>query len=110
MTEFSISRRQALGALAALGASALLPAAAQSGAYPSRPIELIVPFAAGGEGHDQLDGPAGIGTGLGGGRQQGACAKGSERAQGLAAGDGKFGHERSPLNRRTVSRAGCWRP
>ncbi|NYE22102.1 tripartite tricarboxylate transporter substrate binding protein [Pigmentiphaga litoralis] len=48
MTEFSISRRQALGALAALGASALLPAAAQSGAYPARPIELIVPFAAGG--------------------------------------------------------------
>ena len=48
MTHPNLSRRQAMGALAALGAGAFLPAAAQSGVYPSRPVELIVPFAAGG--------------------------------------------------------------
>ncbi|MGJ7545812.1 tripartite tricarboxylate transporter substrate binding protein [Variovorax sp. LT1R16] len=42
------TRRSACGALAALMAGAVLPASAQSGAYPNRPIELIVPFAAGG--------------------------------------------------------------
>ena len=44
----SMNRRHACTALAAMSAGALLPAAAQTGAYPSKPIELIVPFAAGG--------------------------------------------------------------
>ena len=43
-----ISRRQALGSIAALGASGVLPAAAQTTAFPSRPIRLIVPQAPGG--------------------------------------------------------------
>jgi tripartite-type tricarboxylate transporter receptor subunit TctC len=42
------TRRHACGTIAALLAGAALPAAAQQGAYPNRPIELIVPFAAGG--------------------------------------------------------------
>ncbi|MFC5521805.1 Bug family tripartite tricarboxylate transporter substrate binding protein [Polaromonas jejuensis] len=43
-----LRRRALCETLAALVAGAVLPAAAQSGAYPNRPIELIVPFAAGG--------------------------------------------------------------
>lgn len=43
------TRRHFIESLAALAATAALPAAAQTGgAYPQRPIELIVPFAAGG--------------------------------------------------------------
>lgn len=43
------SRRQFIGSMGALAAATALPAAqAQSGAWPQRPIELIVPFAAGG--------------------------------------------------------------
>lgn len=37
-----------MGSLAALSAATALPALAQGGTYPHRPIELIVPFAAGG--------------------------------------------------------------
>lgn len=45
---FPISRRQAIRNVAvAVGGTALMPAFAQSG-YPNKPIELIVPFAAGG--------------------------------------------------------------
>ena len=44
----TMHRRAFMGAAAALGAGATLPALAQNGAYPQRPIELIVPFAAGG--------------------------------------------------------------
>jgi tripartite-type tricarboxylate transporter receptor subunit TctC len=43
-----LNRRAACQAFAALAAVMALPASAQSGAYPNRPIELIVPFAAGG--------------------------------------------------------------
>ncbi len=42
----AIDRRRAVQSLAALAASSMLPARAQ--AYPGKPIELIVPFAAGG--------------------------------------------------------------
>ena len=44
------SRRQIIRSLAALAATPVLPAMAQApaGAWPQRPIELIVPFAAGG--------------------------------------------------------------
>ncbi len=42
------SRRQALGLIAAFAASSVLPAAAQTTAFPSRPIRLIVPQALGG--------------------------------------------------------------
>ena len=42
------SRRQALGFIAALAASSVLPAAAQTTPFPSRPIRLIVPQAPGG--------------------------------------------------------------
>lgn len=44
------SRRQFIHSLAALAATPVLPAMAQApaGAWPQRPIELIVPFAAGG--------------------------------------------------------------
>lgn len=48
MTISPFTRRHALGALAALGGSALLPAAAQPGTYPHKPIEFIVPFPPGG--------------------------------------------------------------
>ncbi|MCT9117617.1 tripartite tricarboxylate transporter substrate binding protein [Cupriavidus gilardii] len=41
-------RRAVLRALAAVSATAACPVLAQGGTYPSRPIELIVPFAAGG--------------------------------------------------------------
>ncbi len=41
-------RRQALGFIAALAASSVLPAAAQTTSFPSRPIKLIVPQAPGG--------------------------------------------------------------
>ena len=44
----TMHRRAFMGAAAALGTSATLPALAQNGAYPQRPLELIVPFAAGG--------------------------------------------------------------
>ena len=45
-----INRRQFNGRLLGLGAAAMLPSAAraQGGDYPSRPIKVIVPFAAGG--------------------------------------------------------------
>ena len=42
------SRRQALGFIAALAASGVHPAAAQTALFPSRPIRLIVPQAPGG--------------------------------------------------------------
>lgn len=42
------TRRRALGILGSLVASSALPAAAQSGAFPSRPIRLVVPHAPGG--------------------------------------------------------------
>ncbi len=48
MMHSPLRRRALCETLAALVAGAVLPAAAQSGAYPNRPIELIVPFAAGG--------------------------------------------------------------
>ncbi|KAA6117347.1 tripartite tricarboxylate transporter substrate binding protein [Cupriavidus cauae] len=48
MNEPLHQRRAVLRALAAMSATAACPALAQGGAYPSRPIELIVPFAAGG--------------------------------------------------------------
>jgi tripartite-type tricarboxylate transporter receptor subunit TctC len=41
-------RRQALGLIGAFAASSVLPAAAQTTAFPSRPIRLIVPQAPGG--------------------------------------------------------------
>ena len=41
-------RRQALGFVGALAASSVLPAAAQTTPFPSRPIRLIVPHAPGG--------------------------------------------------------------
>jgi tripartite-type tricarboxylate transporter receptor subunit TctC len=41
-------RRQALRVIAALAASSVLPAAAQTTGFPSRPIRLIVPHAPGG--------------------------------------------------------------
>jgi len=45
-----INRRQFHGRMLGLGAAAMLPSAvrAQGGDYPSRPIRIIVPFAAGG--------------------------------------------------------------
>lgn len=43
----SLSRRQTVALLAAALASARLPAHAQSGKWPDKPIKLIVPFAAG---------------------------------------------------------------
>jgi tripartite-type tricarboxylate transporter receptor subunit TctC len=43
-----LSRRTACGRLAAAWACSALPAAAQLAPYPAKPIELIVPFAAGG--------------------------------------------------------------
>ena len=42
------SRRRALGVIAVLAAGGALPAAAQTAAFPSRPIRLIVPHAPGG--------------------------------------------------------------
>ena len=48
MNSISINRRAVCKAFAALAAGIALPASARSGAYPNRPIELIVPFAAGG--------------------------------------------------------------
>ena len=44
------SRRHFIRSLGALAAAPVLPAVAQApaGAWPQRPIELIVPFAAGG--------------------------------------------------------------
>lgn len=48
MTHSPFTRRHAMGALAALGGSALLPATAQPAAYPNKPIEFIVPFPPGG--------------------------------------------------------------
>ncbi|MEG0558842.1 MAG: tripartite tricarboxylate transporter substrate binding protein, partial [Comamonas sp.] len=44
----SLNRRGFGRGLAAIAAAASLPAWAQPGAYPQRPVELIVPFAAGG--------------------------------------------------------------
>lgn len=48
MKNTTLHRRAVCQAFAALAAGLALPASAQSGAYPIRPIELIVPFAAGG--------------------------------------------------------------
>ncbi|KAF1046294.1 tripartite tricarboxylate transporter substrate binding protein [Xylophilus sp.] len=45
---FDLQRRAFCTSLASLAAAAALPAAAQSNGYPNRPVELIVPFAAGG--------------------------------------------------------------
>ena len=42
------SRRRALGLIAALAACSVLPAAAQTTSFPSRPIRLIVPHTPGG--------------------------------------------------------------
>ena len=42
------SRRRALGWIGALAASGTLPAAAQTAAFPSRPIKIVVPHAPGG--------------------------------------------------------------
>ena len=44
----STSRRRALGWIGALAASGTLPAAAQTAAFPSRPIKIVVPHAPGG--------------------------------------------------------------
>src|SRR5436190_9679100 len=41
-------RRKALGFIGALAAANVLPAAAQTAVFPSRPIKLIVPHAPGG--------------------------------------------------------------
>ncbi len=43
-----LSRRSLLGAAALLGAPALASSARAQGAYPTRPVTLVVPFAAGG--------------------------------------------------------------
>jgi tripartite-type tricarboxylate transporter receptor subunit TctC len=43
-----VSRRRALGFIGALGATGVLPAAAQTAPFPSRPIKVIVPHAPGG--------------------------------------------------------------
>ena len=48
MTSSLLQRRAVLRAMAAVSAVAACPAFAQGGAYPTHPIELIVPFAAGG--------------------------------------------------------------
>lgn len=48
MNEPLHQRRAVLRALAAMSATAACPVLAQGSPYPSRPIELIVPFAAGG--------------------------------------------------------------
>jgi len=42
------TRRRTLGILGSLAVSSALPAAAQSGAFPARPIKLVVPHAPGG--------------------------------------------------------------
>jgi tripartite-type tricarboxylate transporter receptor subunit TctC len=42
------SRRQTLGLFGALATSGAMPAAAQSGSFPSRPIKIVVPHAPGG--------------------------------------------------------------
>ncbi|MGC3987772.1 MAG: tripartite tricarboxylate transporter substrate binding protein [Pseudorhodoferax sp.] len=48
MTQRHTSRRLALATLASAAASALLPLPAAAQAYPTKPITMIVPFAAGG--------------------------------------------------------------
>ena len=48
MPDFAFSRRSFLTAAATLGAGLATGAAFAQGAYPSRPIKLIVPYAAGG--------------------------------------------------------------
>lgn len=48
MKTFLHERRRVCGTLAALAMAVALPAAAQTASYPTKPIELIVPFAAGG--------------------------------------------------------------
>ena len=40
----TITRRQALGSMAALGASALAGPTLAADAYPSKPIQLVLPF------------------------------------------------------------------
>jgi tripartite-type tricarboxylate transporter receptor subunit TctC len=47
MSRFT-TRRLALAALAALGASTTAPAFAQAGGWPSKPVVIVVPFPAGG--------------------------------------------------------------